>query len=34
MQTLQPREVDVPTYPIGAHMTFDNSSPKVRFLDV
>jgi hypothetical protein len=34
MQKLRPREVDVPTYPNGAHMTFGASSPRVRFLDV
>jgi hypothetical protein len=34
MQNLQPREVDVLTYPNGAHMTFGASSPRVRFLDV
>ena len=28
------REVDVLTYPNGAHMTFGASSPRVRFLDV
>ena len=33
MQKLQPREVDVLTYLNGAHMTFDTSSPRVRFLD-
>jgi hypothetical protein len=27
-------EVDVLTYPNGAHMTFGASSPRVRFLDV
>jgi hypothetical protein len=27
MQKLRPREVVVPTYPIGAHMTFGTSSP-------
>jgi hypothetical protein len=32
MQTLRPREVDVLTYPNGAHMTFSASSPRVRFL--
>jgi hypothetical protein len=34
MQKLRPREVDVLTYPNGAHMTFGASSPRVRFLDV
>jgi hypothetical protein len=34
MQKLRPQEVDVPTYPNGAHMTFGASSPRVRFLDV
>jgi hypothetical protein len=34
MQNLLPWEVDVPTYPIGAHITFGASSPRVRFLDV
>jgi hypothetical protein len=34
MQKLRPREVDVITYPNGAHVTFDASSPRVRFLDV
>ena len=34
MQKLRPRKVDVLTYPNGAHMTFDASSPRVRFLDV
>ena len=34
MQKLQPQEVDVLTYPNGAHMNFDTSSPSVRFLDV
>jgi hypothetical protein len=34
MQKLRPREVDVLTYPNGAHMTFGTSSPRVRFLDV
>jgi hypothetical protein len=34
MQKLRPREVDAPTYPNGAHMTFGASSPRVRFLDV
>ena len=28
---MQPREVDVLTYPNGAHMTFGASSPRVRF---
>jgi hypothetical protein len=28
------REVDVLAYPNGAHMTFGDSSPRVRFLDV
>jgi hypothetical protein len=27
-------EVDVLTYPNGAHMNFGSSSPRVRFLDV
>jgi hypothetical protein len=31
MQKLRPQEVDVPTYPIRAHMTFGASSPRVRF---
>jgi hypothetical protein len=31
MQKLRPREVDVLTYPNGAHMTFGASSPRVRF---
>jgi hypothetical protein len=31
MQKLRPREVDAPTYPNGAHMTFGASSPRVRF---
>jgi hypothetical protein len=34
MQKLRPQEVDAPTYPNGAHMTFGASSPRVRFLDV
>jgi hypothetical protein len=34
MQKLRPQEVDVPTYPIGAHMNFGTSSPRDRFLDV
>jgi hypothetical protein len=34
MQKLRPREVDILTYPNGAHMTFGASSPRVRFLDV
>jgi hypothetical protein len=34
MQKLRPREVDVLTYPNGAHMNFGASSPRVRFLDV
>jgi hypothetical protein len=34
MPKLRPREVDVPTYPNGAHMTFGVSSPRVRFWDV
>jgi hypothetical protein len=34
MQKLRPREVNVLTYPNGAHMTFGASSPRVRFLDV
>jgi hypothetical protein len=34
MQKLRPWEVDVLTYPNGAHMTFGASSPRVRFLDV
>jgi len=34
MKKLRPREVDVPTYPIEAHVTFGASSPRVRFLDV
>jgi hypothetical protein len=34
MQKLRPQEVDVLTYPNGAHMTFGASSPRVRFLDV
>jgi hypothetical protein len=33
MQKLRPREVDVLTYPNGAHMTFGASSPRVRFLE-
>jgi hypothetical protein len=31
MKTLRPLEVDVLTYPNGAHMTFGASSPRVRF---
>jgi hypothetical protein len=31
MQKLRPREVDVLTYPNGAHMTFGASSPRVSF---
>ena len=31
MQKLGPREVDILTYPNGAHMTFGASSPRVRF---
>jgi hypothetical protein len=31
MQKLRPRQIDVPTYPIGAHMNFDTSFPRVRF---
>jgi hypothetical protein len=27
------QEVDVPTYPNGAHATFGASSPRVRFLE-
>jgi hypothetical protein len=34
MQKLRPQEVDVLTYPNGAHMNFCASSPRVRFLDV
>jgi hypothetical protein len=34
MQKLRPREVNVLTYPNGAHVTFGISSPMVRFLDV
>jgi hypothetical protein len=34
MQKLRPREINVLTYPNGAHMNFDASSPRVRFLDV
>jgi hypothetical protein len=34
MPKLRPREIDVPIYPNGAHMTFGASSPRVRFLDV
>jgi hypothetical protein len=34
MQKLRPWEVNVLTYPNGAHMTFGASSPRVRFLDV
>jgi hypothetical protein len=33
-KSYDPREVDVLTYPNGAHMTFGASSPRVRFLDV
>jgi hypothetical protein len=32
MKKLQPQEVNVPTYPNGAHMNFGASSPRVRFL--
>ena len=31
---LRPREVNVLTYPNGAHMTFGTSSPRVMTLDV
>jgi hypothetical protein len=31
MQKLRPREVDVLTYPNGAHVNFGASSPRVRF---
>jgi hypothetical protein len=34
MQKLRPWEVEVLTYPNGAHMTFGASSPRVRFLDI
>jgi hypothetical protein len=34
MQKLRPQEVDVLTYPNGAHMAFGASSPRVRFLDI
>jgi hypothetical protein len=34
MKKVRPQEVDVPTYPNEAHMTFGASSPRVRFLDV
>jgi hypothetical protein len=34
MQKLRPREFVVLAYPNEAHMTFDASSPRVRFLDV
>jgi hypothetical protein len=34
MQMLRPQKVDVLTYPNRANMTFDTSSPRVRFLDV
>jgi hypothetical protein len=34
MQKLRPHEVDVATYPIGAHMNFVTSYTRVRFLDV
>jgi hypothetical protein len=34
MKKLRTREVNVLTYPNGAHMTFGASSPRVRFLDV
>jgi hypothetical protein len=34
MQKLRPQEVDVLTYPNGAHMTFGASSLRVTFLDV
>jgi hypothetical protein len=33
-KSYDPQEVDVLTYPNGAHMTFGASSPRVRFLDV
>jgi hypothetical protein len=33
-KSYDPEEVDVLTYPNGAHMTFGASSPRVRFLDV
>jgi hypothetical protein len=33
-KSYDPWEVDVLTYPNGAHMTFGASSPRVRFLDV
>jgi hypothetical protein len=33
-KSYDPEEVDVLTYPDGAHMTFGASSPRVRFLDV
>jgi hypothetical protein len=33
MPKLRPREVDVPTYPNGAH-SLGVSSPRVRYLDV
>jgi hypothetical protein len=33
-KSYDPKEVDVPTYPIRAHMNFGASSPRVRFLDV
>jgi hypothetical protein len=32
MQKLQPQEVNVLTYPNGAHMNFGASYPRVRFL--
>jgi hypothetical protein len=34
MQKLRPREINVLTYPNGAHMNFGASSPRVRFLDI
>jgi hypothetical protein len=34
MQNLQHQEVDVLTYPNGAHMTFGASSPRVGFFYV
>jgi hypothetical protein len=34
MQKLRSQEVDVLTYPNGAHMNFGASSPRVRLLDV
>ena len=33
MKTLRLSEVNVLTYPNGAHMNFGVSSPRVRFLD-